>query len=292
MSTVHVRVYVVVIALTILGTSGGAQRQPATIPTVVAAAMTWQPLFPFEVTPEYFDARTPPDWPSDLVPSGARVIGGGSMGVASFFRTRVAVFEFSAASDPIDALRTLVTRAGYARFEPHEAKTEGFVPTEPQAGAGPTRYCNASNLVTFRPVDSARAPRVIEVDLLDGEAARQSCTDQARPADMRHPPVTLPALTPPPGVKISGGGGTSWSGNGGEARTEVYTSMSADSVLGHYAGQLVAAGWKREGRTVAADGIAVQRFSFHQNDANWSAALMVFAAGDKRDIRIEFNKVE
>jgi hypothetical protein len=281
------RVSVICFLVAIVSGRAGAQSQPRTIPTVVAQAMGLQ--LPFFGPPQYYDGRTPPTWPADLVPAGARVLGGGIMGDSAMFRMQVAVFEFSGADDPPNALRNLVSRAGYATVRRQQGTVSGFVPTE--MPAIPVRYCKPSSMVEFNAVDSMHSPGVYAVRVIEGEGARQTCTEQAGRSAMRGP-VTLPTLTPPRGATATGGGSSSWSGNSGSVSSQVLTTMTADSVLAHYAGQLVAAGWKREGRTVAADGIAVQRFSFRQDDANWSAALIVFAAGDKRDIRIEFDKVE
>ncbi|HXT16517.1 MAG TPA: hypothetical protein VN706_12845 [Gemmatimonadaceae bacterium] len=282
------RLSILTATLAITGARVGAQTQP-TIPIVVAQAMNLEPSFIGK--PQYFDGRPPTDWPADLVPAGARVLGGGIIGDPSMFRLRAAVFAFSEQGDPMEIVRALVTRAGYSRFQQMPPKTGGFVATDPPPGI-PEQYCKASTMVTFGAVDSLHAPRVIAIDVVDGEGARQSCTQQPDMSMMRHLPVTVPPLTPPPGATTTGGGGSSWSGSGGTVTSSVVTTIPADSVLAHYARQLVAGGWKAEGKAAAANGIAVQKFSFRDADADWSAALIVLAAGDRRELKIEYARID
>jgi hypothetical protein len=63
--------------------------------------------------------------------------------------------------------------------------------------------------------------------------------------------------------------------------------MSADSVLAHYSAQLVAGGWKTEGRPANGSGIGVQRFSFREGQDPWTSALVVVSLGDRCEILLE-----
>src|SRR4051812_41424732 len=154
------------------GTEVAAQTQPATLPTAVAQAMSFEPsVFG---RPQFFDAQTPTDWPAALVPPGAKVLGGGIVGDGTMLRMSVAVFEFSGQSNPRAVLEAVVAKAGFGSPAPPPpaSPTGGFAETAAPTSAG--KYCKGSTLVAFVPVDSVRAPRVFAVSLVDGEAGRQN----------------------------------------------------------------------------------------------------------------------
>jgi len=234
--------------------------------------------------PQFFSGETPPDWPPALIPPGVNVVGGGVLGDAAMFRIRTVVFEFAAQSNPRAVIGDIVARAGYAppaAVTPH-AQGGGFAESAPPTIAG--KYCSGSVLLTFGPVDSARAPLVFAVSLLDGEAGRQNC--DPRNQSMAHQfPVTVPSLKPPAGA-VAFGGGSSWSGSSGNMTSAIRTTMAADSVLAHYSAQLVAGGWKSDGRPAIGDGIGAQRFSFREGKEPWTGALIVMAAGDHLEITV------
>ncbi len=54
--------------------------------------------------------------------------------------------------------------------------------------------------------------------------------------------------------------------------------------------QLMAGGWKSEGKPAIGDGVAVQRFSFRDGQVAWSAVLIIMAEQDQREARLEFTK--
>jgi hypothetical protein len=290
MRSVHImRIDGVVLSLVLLGEHANGQGQPATIPTVVAQAMSLEPSFLGR--PQYFDGRLPTNWPAALIPAGARIVGGGVVGDSAMFWIRAGVFAFSGQANPKEVLRALVTGAGYARHNPELAGGGGgFVGSDPSM-SDLVQYCKGSSLATFDAVDSVQAPLVFAIHLVDGEMARQNCA--ARPSRMMagRPPITVPTLTPPSGAPAVGGG-SSWGGSEGTIASNVRTTMPADSILTHYTRQLVAGGWKSEGKPAASDGVAVQRFSFREGNDAWTAALIILAAGDRRDVRIQFAKAE
>jgi hypothetical protein len=269
-----------------------AQSQPVTIPTVVAQAMAFEPAFLGR--PQYFDGRTPTDWPAALVPPAAKVVGGGIVGDSAMYRMRVAVFEFSAKANPRAVLEDMVVRAGYAHptFEPPHSQTGGFSNT-PAPTPQSINYCKGSTLAAFGPMDSVRTPTVFAVMLLDGEAGRQSCSPQRNESSTTHRfPAPVPQLFPPPGAMSAGGGGSSWSGSDGEMRSMLRTTMPTDSLLAHYSKQLVAGGWKTEGRPANADGVGAQRFSFSEGQDAWKGVLIVLALGERREILLQVSKKE
>jgi hypothetical protein len=270
-------------------TEVAAQTQPATIPTAVAQAMSFEPsVFG---RPQFFDAQTPTDWPAALVPPGAKVLGGGIVGDGTMLRMSVAVFEFSGQSNPRAVLEAVVAKAGFGSPAPPPpaSPTGGFAETAAPTSAG--KYCKGSTLVAFVPVDSVRAPRVFAVSLVDGEAGRQNCSVRAGARTDRRFPVTVPTLVPPAGV-LSFGGGSSWSDDNGQMTWTLRTTMPTDSILAHYSAELVAGGWRAEGKAANADGIGVQRFSFREGQDAWTAALIVLAAGDRRHVLLQLSRSE
>jgi hypothetical protein len=276
-----------VLSLVLINEQADAQNQPATIPTVVAQAMAIEPDVLGRT--QYFDGRPPPDWPVSLVPPGARVVGGGVLGDAAMFRLRAAVFAFSGRIDPKDSIHVLLTRAGYVLQEPEPAGGGGgFVTNEPvRSGA---KYCKGSTVAGFRVMDSTQVPLVIAIHLIDGEAGRQNCAPDRERMTRGRFPIKVPTLSPPSGV-VSLGGGSSWSGSDGNMRSTLRTTLATDSILSHYTTQLVAGGWKSEGKPAIGDGIAVQRFSFGEGRDAWTAALIVAAVGgDRRALMLEFTR--
>ena len=273
----------------ILGVSRAtAQSQPATIPTVVAEAMSLEAsMFG---RPQFFDGRTPTGWPAALVPPSAKVLGGGTVGDSAMFRMRVAVFELPAQSNPRAAIDDVVTRAGYVNSVPApRSQTGGFAETPASTVAG--RYCKGLTLAAFGPVDSANAPRVFALTLIDGEAGRLNCTARRDEPMGRRFPAAVPALLAPAGV-MSVGGGSSSSGSSGEMRSTLRTTMPTDSLLAHYSAQLVAGGWKAEARPANASGVGIQRFSFRDGQDAWTGVLVIMAIGDRRQVLLQVDRSE
>ena len=258
-----------------------AQSQP-TIPVVVAQANSFGPEM-FGVT-QYFDGRLPPGWPTDLVPPGAKVLGGSAQSESSPFQMHTAVFAFSGQANPNEVIRSLIIAAGYVRHDLESSRgIGGFVGSEPSTAHN---YCKGDSMVNFKAVDSVQAPLVMAIHMVDGETARQNCAPQPDWMQGQRFPVTVPTLTPPKGV-VTFGGGSSWSGDEGTIRSTLRTTLSPDSILANYTTQLVAAGWKAEGRPALGEGIAVQRFSVQSGKDPWTAAVIVVALGEKRDVRLE-----
>jgi len=260
----------VVLCMVLNSASAAGQNEPATIPTVVAKAMSLD--FGMIGKPQYFDARTPTGWPAALVPANAKVIGGGVIGDSARFRMLVAVFVLADKTKPDEMLRTLVTRAGYGPPISEPAHGEGFVSSA--APLSDVRYCKGSSMAAFETVDTIQGAVVVAIRLLDGESGKQNCAPQQARMIPNRFPITLPTMTPPPGV-ISFGGGSNWGGNGGTVSATLRTTLRADSILYHYTPQLVAGGWKSEGKPAIGDGVAVQRFSFRDDKDKWEAALIV-----------------
>jgi hypothetical protein len=265
-----------------------AQQEPAKIPIVVAQAMA----FSFLGRPQFFDGQMPPDWPAALVPPGAKVLGGGVVGNVAMYRMRAVVFEFDPGFSMRQVFEPILARAGYAQRAPEAARPRdgGFVETAPPPSPNQA-YCNGSSAATFGAVDSTHAPHVVALYLIDGEAGRQMCTARQPAAGSHTFPVTVPPLAPPSGT-MSVGSGSSWGGSGGDMTSSLRTTMPADSILAHYSKQLVAGGWKPEGRPAVGDGVGAQRFSFREGQDPWTGTLIVIEAGDRRDVILRVGKTE
>jgi hypothetical protein len=265
--------------------------QPEMIPTVVAEALSLENAMFGK--PLYFNGRTPTDWPDSLVPKGARIIGGGVLGMRGVMRVQAAVFQFERGSDPDRVIRDLFASMGYRAAEDLPAEpVAGFASTSaPQKPSG--KYCKGASFAAFATVDSVRDPLTIAIDIVDGQAALSTCNGRHDPMSMmdRHFPVTLPALVPPAGSQAIDGGST-WSGQAGEVTSILMSAMRTDSVLAHYSRQLVAAGWKLSGKGVAAEGVGIQRFAFTQGAQKWNGLLMVVSDKDRHDLTIRFTRVE
>lgn len=281
------RAAIALATLAVAARPAAAQEQPQTIPVVVAQATNF--MTPFGPT-RFFDARLPDGWPADLVPEGARLLGGSSTGEPSSFHMRVAVFDFPAAIDPDAAAADLVQRAGYVGRHSELAPARGgFVATERMESGG--HRCKGDAMVTFGPVDTVRAPRVRALVLLTGDVGRHNCAGGGVAADPTDLDRGLPPLPLPAGVTQTGGG-SSWGGDGGSVRTELVTTMSVDSVLAHYAARLTAAGWSAEGRPTVGDGAGVQRFAFRRDDEEWIGALFVVATPGRRELTLQMARKE
>lgn len=91
---------------------------------------------------------------------------------------------------------------------------------------------------------------------------------------------------------MSFGGNRSWGGSGGSMESILRTTMPADSILYHYTAQLVAGGWRSEGKPGIGDGIGVQRYSFREDQDDWTAVLIILAVGERREVRLQVTKRE
>jgi hypothetical protein len=276
----------IAIAFVVLAAQARGQGQPAMIPTAVAQAtsLNTQMLGPTR----YFVGRTPPGWPAALVPVGANIVGGAMIGDAAMFRMRTAVFEFAGTNDPKIAMRDLVARAGFAARSLAPQSRGGVSGGFAESGPPPDDmgYCNGDEYVMFGAVDSTESTRVFAVNFIDGVAGRSNCSAQ-RDMMGSGPRVSVPPLTSPSGTKSFNGGG-GWSGNSGNTRMTLMTTLGVDSVLNHYTAQLVSGGWKVEGKAGVGSEVAVQAFSFGDRDGQWAATLLVTAIAERREVLLTY----
>ncbi len=269
-------------------TAALAQSQPTTIPTVVAEAANLQ--FGPITKPQYFVDRAPTGWPDALIPSGAKIIGGAAIGDSSTFRMRTVVFALPARTNSNAALRALLAGAGYGPPSPEPApRVEGFA-SSAAASATDSSACKGPSIASFEIIDTTQAAAVVAVHLIDGEAGRQNCAPRAQSQSGRLP-VTVPTMTPPAGV-MAFGASSNWSGTSGSTGSILRTTLAVDSLLIHYTAQLVKSGWIALGKPAIGDGVAAQRFSFKEGGDDWTAALIILTAGERRELRLQFTKAQ
>ena len=196
-------------------------------------------------TAELFLAELPPDAPPDLIVPGdldlfgslARRRDGQMTGIEVILDGTKPVSEF------LLAYQRDLESHGWCRFEPFQRHPGGF---EGGFQMGPTAvFVNEKAVsalwIAARGVEGGRT----EVGLrYDRENAANMMNNMSGPG--REPPGwdMLPELRSPPGVNVqpqgSSGGGGRWTS---EARAQ--TEMAVPEMEGHFAKQLVAAGWTR-----------------------------------------------
>lgn len=261
-------------------TLAAQQDEPATIPTALASALLGPYLVSFGGRVHYVVARSPDGWPSALnPPRPAETVGGTTIGPF-----RATVYRYPRSADAMREYRRLLASAGYAPGGSPRAKG-GFT-----SGTRfePFSYCGHSNDVSLAEGDSTSTTRSIVVVLVP-TAMLSGCGGSASDQEVaRQAYLELPSMTAPPGATAQPSG-TGTSTSQGTARIEtsvlVSTSMSADSVLAHYAGQLRAAGWQ-VGERLAGNGMAMQLLSVHDKGNDWSGSLVVITVGDRHDVSL------
>lgn len=274
-----------------------AQGQPATIPTVVAQAMSLDFSGGVLGPPRYSVGTPPAGWPKELIPPKARVIGGGTLGSDALFHIRSLVVVMPTGTKPTEAIDAMAAKAGYSTRTPSEQASQGgFIESAGVQNHLP--LCKGkTSLFSFAVVDSVASPHIFALNYLDGETARQNCsaaehmrTSMQSAGTRSFGPKNLPPLVAPSGVAATPRG-MSWSGTSGTMDTGLRTTMPADSILAHYTGQLVTAGWKLDGAVLANPVIGVQKFRFMDGEEAWSGMLIVEAIGKRREVTLRLAMV-
>jgi hypothetical protein len=282
------RIYLRVLLLCALGFNEVvAQRQPATIPVAVAEAMSFGGL-PF-LRPQYFDRVPPTGWPAALVPSDATILGGGALDAGREIQMTTLVVSFPPGANGRESLRAMIMKDGFAEFRRSTEATFGGFETTPRGGNRSASFCKGDINVSFDSMDRTQGPNTFAVVKLEGEGGRQNCTTTPPRPMGPELPFTLPPLDPPKGTIYTPNGRSS-SGESGSMRGAIRTTLQADSILFHYRGQLLKAGWRAEGRPGVADGLAVQRFTTREKDETWSVGFTVLSAGDYRYIELSYSR--
>lgn len=253
-----------------------AQREPATIPTSLAAAVLGPISSEMGMTPHFTVGMPPAGWPSALMPGAPwKVVGGVALGPL-----QMTLFDGPRSRDLVAEYTALVTRAGYREAAFGEEVRGGFV-------SGPRRrsYCSGSNLVSIIPRDSTATTRPLLVHFTSGSDA---CTD-AR-IDGRHAPLEIPPLRGPAGARATNRS-SGWSSNSVEQAVQLDGAIPAAEVLDHYTRQLVAAGWTAVAPPLVVGGSGVQALSVRDKSGiEWFGMLAVITTGEQRTVTLKMAK--
>lgn len=267
-----------VAALTLLfaAPSARAQRDPATIPTSLAAAVLGSTEM--GMTPHFTVGRPPAGWPNALMPGAPwKVVGGVELGPL-----RMTLFEGPRSRDLAVEYTALVTRAGFHEAAFGDEVRGGFV-----SGPPPRSYCSDTSLVAIIPRDSTATTRSLLVHYVSGDAGH-ACAD-AR-GDGRHAPIEIPPLHAPAGARTSNGS-SGWSMNSVEQAVTLDGAIPAAEVLDHYTRQLVAGGWTAAAPPLVVAGSGVQALSLRdKNGAEWFGMLAVITTGEQRSVTLKMAK--
>lgn len=207
---------------------GTADLAPAAIPAPLVSSLIRDPGDPGRIPREITVGAVPPGYPATLVPAGpVEIVGGMSRG-----NEVTAVFADSTRRLAA-VLEEQFERVGFTRPAPPAAS--GFSP----AWSSMSYFCNQDATVSVTQLTGAQRHharvtyRRVGTGFRCGNAPRNEAAES----------LALPALTAPPGVRVSGSGGGSGGGRA-ESRAEVTgTGLVPADILAHYAAQLVAAGW-------------------------------------------------
>jgi hypothetical protein len=167
--------------------------------------------------------------------------------------------------------------AGFIRPAPRPGS--GF-----SSGSGPySFFCKDSAMVSAEPLTgSERHLARVSYRRVRGRSPCATLDPEPLPGHLK-----LPPLTPPPGVRVQRGGS---GGGGGEVNSQAQLSGTAlvpAAIVGHYAAQLVAAGWTASEPAISPR-VAAQFFEAKDTaDAAWEGVLM--AAGSETALTVTLN---
>jgi hypothetical protein len=264
---------VAMLAAALVATSGvevAAQRNPPTVPTVLATALLGGFAGATGVSPHFVVDREPAGWPRALRPAAPwKTVGGLAVGPIV-----IAVFGGPRTAGADGGLPAVLTHAG---FRPVAGSlTAGF-----GAGAPPQMYCDDSTLVTLATVDSTASTRFIALTRM-ARGLTLGCSEAQ--AGGPKAPLAIPPLRAPSGVttrRAGGGYGSDYT----ETSAQLDTTISVAAILEHYTGQLRAAGWTAVGRPVVDGDAGLQRLSVRDRaKAEWLGVLLVVPAGGRRQL--------
>ena len=255
-----IRPIALVITLCAGSSSIGAQPEPAALPTALARALIGAQGMGSDGPPKFFIGEVPEGFPAQLVPTAtAWIVGGARSG-----NTLVAVFADS--TRRLAAVyEQMLEDAGWKR--PPARPANGFTP----ASGAPRYYCRDS--VTITPDALAGPLRDYVRVTFQRSRGWDPCAPgfEVRESSRR---LTLPALTPPAGMRAMQTGG----GGGNDAvNTRAQLSGRAAlplEVLTHFGAQLVAAGWTlAPAPSIGAQAAALVVSARDSTGALWSGVL-------------------
>ncbi len=271
------------VASALLAVSSAAAQQE-TVPAELVRALLATPARAGH-TPEIVVGRVPQGFPAELVPGGARVLGGVRRDSSS---TVLAVAVPEAPPAAGEALQQALLGGGWAF--PGTRERRGFVgPTSMQW----TYLCRGNETVTVSSVAAPGGGSYLRVDYSREQASR---CDPASPDVRSRPPwadVPLPVLNVPPGtVTVTTSLSSGMVGNGAgsaSAGVRLRTAMGAAELLSRFAAQLGQAGWTASPPAASAEA-GMQTFRLHAPDGKeWFGVLTSVAipGSEVRDVQFE-----
>jgi hypothetical protein len=274
-----------VAAITALAITFGAQPmvaqqgEPATIPTALANALAAPYSEMFGEQPHFVVARTPSGWPAVLrAPAPAKLVGGLTIGPI-----RSVVYRYPSRVNAVGAWQHLLTAAGFTHAATPGRPRGGF--TSGDTGET-TSWCGANGVASVQAVDSSATTRSVLVTFVSNQATTTACGPSTPTSDPMKPPLEIPTLAAPFGVEASAEG-TGWSGENMHASVHVDTTISADSLIEHYARQLAAAGWQ-VGKRLSNGTTALQPLSLRDDTGKaWVGALILITTADTRIVTLD-----
>jgi len=230
----------------------------------------------FEDQPHFALDHTPDGWPKDLTPPAPATLLGG----VTFGPLLSTVYRYPRRVDASAAYQRVLARAGFTRGSPVGRPRGGFTS---QKSAEGTTWCRRDGHASVMVVDSTATTRSLLVTFASSlTSSSPSCNASAAETGWK-PPLAIPALTAPLGVSARAAG-SAWGGEYLSTSVSVDTTMSTDSLLGHYVRQLVAAGWQA-GKLLSDGSTALQSVSVRDPDGKrWVGALTLVTAADRRTI--------
>ena len=221
---------------------------------------------------DLFLGRMPDEWGAVPMPPGARLSGGALHSRRRQPMQIEAIFESDGdAKSVLSRYEGALTGVGWAVFE-FGGMRGGFVPGG-MTGVGQTyRQGDKGPILMVAALDGGADATDVRLRL-DWEMARHlpdmHMHDRAEGAER------LPALSPPLGVPLRGGGGGGTSGSWHSEAT-VETDLPVPDLETHFSRQLEAAGWTRLAGT--ADDVAGWSSWRLSGDGDWGGILLVLAA--------------
>lgn len=267
-----------------------AQQRTEMVPAILANAAVSVFAGMFDEKPKLINGRLPAEWPSDLtLASPARVVGGASLGII-----QLGLFTLPG-GDPVGRFESLLVKTGATVRRAHFGADieHGFAAADTSATTQHA-YCRKDGAFNVSLADSARARKTILVTWipLPGPAGmRTPCNpahDESAPSTKA---LVLPPLTPPRGVRVTAEGYSSSNDNRFDFYASTDTSVSADSLVAHYAREFAKGGWTA-GAVVANREVGAVSLTKPDEKGPWRGAFTVTTGPDRRQLVVRMMRAE
>ena len=261
------------------------QRQPATIPSELAAALLTGPRPYFLDTggvPLFTVGHAPDYFPRSLIPPRPMVVLGGMWTGSG---GSVVVTLPTRDPDPMATVERALADSGWTR--PQSEPQRGGFTTASSPGRAPTLCRRDNEAATLAPAYSATRGSSVRIDYV-GDFGAPQCTVRVRtPAFVPTDVLVVPTLQAPAGAVASGASITGGGGDRVEAGVRLATSLAADEIAQAYVAQLELAGWKA-GVGAQGAGVVVRPLTYtFPSGAIWRGALTVLVLSPTgRDVTV------